>query len=139
MLVSTPDQRTGPFRINVLILTQCYLLRARGISAHFAYTSTVSFALEQEYKNPCGANRKSCRALDSCFGLLGEHIYCDPYLRVFKAEQWRCTCGYEMRFIPTRLCHCYALVRHPSIHGFFSFFLMRNTYTLAGELVSWRM
>ena len=39
VLVSTPDQRTGPFRINVLILTQCYLLRARGISAHFAYTS----------------------------------------------------------------------------------------------------
>ena len=22
-----------------------------------------------------------------------------------------------MRFIPTRLCHCYALIRHPSIHG----------------------
>ena len=40
VLVSTPDQRTGPFRINVL-LAQCYLLHARGISAHFAYTSNT--------------------------------------------------------------------------------------------------
>ena len=40
MLVSTPDQRTGPFRINVLILTQCSFT-ARGISAHFAYTSFI--------------------------------------------------------------------------------------------------
>ena len=53
------------------------------------------------------------------------HFACSVYLvtlclqapRVYKAEQWRCTCGYEMRFIPTRLCHCYALIRHPSIRG----------------------
>ena len=40
VLVSTPDdQRTGPFRINMLILTLClYLLREAYISAHFAYT-----------------------------------------------------------------------------------------------------
>ena len=53
------------------------------------------------------------------------HFACSVYLvtlclqapRVYKAEQWRCTCGYEMRFIPTRICHCYALIRHPSIRG----------------------
>ena len=72
--------------------------------------------------NPCGAKRKRCRALDSCFGLISPHqqSILHPYLqapRVYKVEQWRCTCGYEMRFIPTRLCHCYALIRHPSIHG----------------------
>ena len=53
-------------------------------------------------------------------GLLALAEHTAPYLqapRVYKTEQWRCTCGYEMRFIPTRLCHCYALISHPSIRG----------------------
>ena len=66
--------------------------------------------------------REKGRALDSCFGLISHHQQSipHPYLqapRVYKAEQWRCTCCYEMRFMPTRLCHCYALIHHPSIHG----------------------
>ena len=56
----------------------------------------------------------------SCFGLISPHqqSILHPYLqapRVYKAEQWHCTCGYEMRFIPTRLFDCYAL--RPSING----------------------
>ena len=65
---------------------------------------------------------KKGRALDSCFGLISPHqqSILHPYLqapRVYKGQQWRCNCYYEMRFIPTRLCHCYALIHHPSIHG----------------------
>ena len=56
--VSTPDQRTGPFRINVLILTQCYLLRARGISAHFVYTIVLALALVLVYTQSSTSGKK---------------------------------------------------------------------------------
>ena len=69
--------------------------------------------------NPCGAKRKRAE-LWTGVSVPHQQSILHPYLqapRVYKAEQWRCTCGYEPRCIPTRLCHCYALIRHPSIHG----------------------
>ena len=64
------------------------------------------------------AREKICRALDSCFGLVGPHQQSIPQLlspaslspatRVYKGYHEHRTCGSElMRFIPTRLCHRY--------------------------------
>ena len=49
---------------------------------------------------------KKGRALDSCFGLISPHqqSILHPYLqapRVYKGQQWRCNCGYEMSFTCT--------------------------------------
>ena len=43
--------------------------------------------------------------------------YCTPISRQFiKLNSGAAIVVMKIRFIPTRLCHCYALIRHPSIH-----------------------
>ena len=94
-----------------------YLLSGHGPHGHARWQDQ-----QKECQKDSFTREFICSIPCNFFGLISphQHTILHPYLqasRLYKAEQWRCNCGYEMRFTPTRLCHCYALIRHPSIHG----------------------